>query len=47
MRLDKKAVKTICTGVQLKEIEKVDASKQDIDEASRLSLSPFRSVALA
>ena len=34
MRLDKKAVKTICTGLQLKEIEKVDASNKDIDEAS-------------
>ena len=33
MRLDKKAVKAICAGLELKDIEKVDASKKDIDEA--------------
>ena len=33
MRLDKKAVKAICAGLELKNVEKMDASKKDIDEA--------------
>ena len=42
MRLDKKAVKAICAGLELKDIEKVDASKKDIDEA-RIAGPPFAS----
>lgn len=37
MRLDKKAVKALCAGVKLKDVEKVDASNKDIDEASPMT----------
>ena len=37
MRLDKKAIKAICAGLELKDIEKVDASTKDIDEARQMN----------